>query len=245
MVSKNNINCITVLAMYAVFFLFCLSTSVAFDTSQLDKSAYVNDLADLYSAQEEYVLTDFLSTLSKNYTYEFAVVTVPSLDEDIFDASFQSAEYLGLGRSDVDNGLLLFISRDDRSYFVQIGKGLEGAIPDITVNQVAQSTLIPAFQNGEYAQGTFETLAVFARLAIGDPDTVSKFSEAKQVNYAAIIILIIIVIIVILSIKKSSRRGGGFVPVFYGGNRGFGGSGGNSHSFGGGRFGGGGSGGKW
>ena len=122
---------IYVLAVFialTILLFFCTSVvaSSTFDLASLDKQSFVNDQANLFSTQDKLALEDFLQKLEQNSTLEFAVVTVSSLNgSDIFDISLATAEYLGVGKSDVDNGLLLFISLQDRRILFKLAKGLK------------------------------------------------------------------------------------------------------------------------
>ncbi|NOT89034.1 MAG: YgcG family protein [Lysobacter sp.] len=73
-----------------------------------------------------------------------------------------------LGRSNVDDGVLLLVAKDDREVRIQPGYGLEGAIPDITAGRVIQEYLVPKFRAGDFAGGIGDASAQLVRLIEGE-----------------------------------------------------------------------------
>ncbi len=73
-----------------------------------------------------------------------------------------------LGRSNVDDGVLLLIAKDDREVRIQPGYGLEGAIPDISAGRIIQEYLVPKFRAGDFAGGIGDASAQLVRLIEGE-----------------------------------------------------------------------------
>ena len=227
--------------------MLALSVS-AFDESTLEQR-YVNDFSGTLTDQEIDSIEGFLTLLERNSTLEFAVVLVDTLEGgDVFDASLRAAEYLAVGKSDADNGLVIFIAVSDREYFIQVGQGLEGAIPDIIAGRVGNEVLVPAFQSGNYGQGIYDALQVFAGYALQDESVISAFESSSSSQSDSwkidLIIFIIFITFIIISSRGKGRGGFIFIPGMGGLGKGRGGSGGFG-GFGGGGFGGGGAGGRW
>lgn len=59
----------------------------------------------------------------------------------------------GIGQKGKDNGLLVLISTNDRNWRVEVGRGLEGAIPDALSNRIMESIAKPKFIDGDYNTG--------------------------------------------------------------------------------------------
>lgn len=64
----------------------------------------------------------------------------------------------GIGKSGKDNGVLLVVAIQEREYRFEVGYGLEGDITDIETGLIAQEYLVPAFQNGNYGEGLYDTV---------------------------------------------------------------------------------------
>src|SRR5215467_13510127 len=55
-----------------------------------------------------------------------------------------------IGAKGADNGVALFVFRDQRTIRMEVGYGLEGALPDIEAKHLVEATLVPKFTAGQY-----------------------------------------------------------------------------------------------
>ena len=101
-------------------------------------TGYINDYANVIDAQTKSRLETILTNLKKLADIEIAVVTVPTTNgEDIFDYSLAVARGWGIGSKDGEKlGLLLVVAVNDRKYFTQVSRHLEGDLPDGLVGQI-------------------------------------------------------------------------------------------------------------
>ena len=58
-----------------------------------------------------------------------------------------------IGQASRDNGILLIVFKDDRRLRVEVGYGLEGALPDATANQIINREIVPHFKAGNFDAG--------------------------------------------------------------------------------------------
>ena len=89
--------------------------------------------------------------------------------EAIEPYAVRAFEQFKLGRKGVDDGVLLVVAKDDRKVRIEVGYGLEGAIPDIAAGRVIQEYLAPRFRQGDYAGGITEATAQLVKLIDGEP----------------------------------------------------------------------------
>jgi uncharacterized protein len=248
---------------------FCLLLSCAFSIlawaqnteSPLPKpEGYVNDYANVIDPATRTKMEETLTRLDQQQKIEFSVVTVPTTgDRDIFDYSLAVMRGWGIGSTDKP-GLLLLVAVNDRKYFTQVSRHLEGDLPDGLVGQIQRETLVPAFKSNNYSQGLMNAVQTFIT-TLGekrsfDPasilgDAVSRPSPVRRqrssgggLSTCAIIVIIVIILLVLLSSRGGGGGGGCLNLILLGsifGNSG--GSGWGGGSFGGGGFGGGGGGG--
>ncbi|MBX5480157.1 MAG: TPM domain-containing protein, partial [Pyrinomonas methylaliphatogenes] len=115
---------------------------------------YVNDFAGVIDSQTAARLETLLRNLKERADIEFAVVTVRTTGgEDIFDYSLELARSWGIGSSEGEkNGLLLLVAVDDRKYFIQVSRHLEGDLPDGLVGEIGRR-MRPYFREGRYGEG--------------------------------------------------------------------------------------------
>jgi uncharacterized protein len=101
---------------------------------------------------------------------QLQVLVIPSTaPETIEEYAVRAFESLKLGRKGVDDGLLLVVAKDDRKVRIEVGYGLEGAIPDITAGRVIQEYMVPKFRQGDYAGGIVDATGQLVKLVDGEP----------------------------------------------------------------------------
>src|SRR3990167_9581389 len=101
---------------------------------------------------------------------QLQVLVIPTTaPETIEQYAVRAFESFKLGRKGVDDGLLLIVAKDDRKVRIEVGYGLEGAIPDITAGRVIQEYMVPKFRQGDYAGGIVDATAQLVKLVDGEP----------------------------------------------------------------------------
>ncbi len=101
---------------------------------------------------------------------QLQVLMVPTTaPEAIEPYAVRAFEQFKLGRKGVDDGVLLVVAKDDRKVRIEVGYGLEGAIPDITAGRVIQEYLAPKFRQGDYAGGIRDATSQLVKLIEGEP----------------------------------------------------------------------------
>ncbi len=196
---------------------------------------FVTDQADIFNSEEESQLTQFLNFIEENTTVEIAVVTVLSLEGIPLETyAFELADTKGIGKQDVDNGLLLLIAPTERQYRFEVGYGLEGSLPDILVSRIGEQHFSSTFPEEHYFEGVYGALQDISSILQGNEEVMSQYSsQASPFSFFLVLFILLFVLIIF------GRRFG--PAIFIPGGRHSGGFGG----FGGGGFGGGGSSGKW
>lgn len=101
---------------------------------------------------------------------QLQVLVVPTTQpEDIAQYAVRAFEQWKLGRKGVDDGVLLVVAKDDRRVRIEVGYGLEGAIPDATSIRVIQEYMVPKFRANDYAGGIADATAALVKLIDGEP----------------------------------------------------------------------------
>jgi uncharacterized membrane protein YgcG len=89
-----------------------------------------------------------------NDIVQLGVYVFNDMPLDVFDGT-----QTGIGKSRKDNGVLVLVALDERQWRIEVGYGLEGDITDIETNLIAQKYLVPAFRDGNYDEGLYDTVA--------------------------------------------------------------------------------------
>lgn len=101
---------------------------------------------------------------------QLQVLIVPTTQpEDIAQYAVRAYETYRLGREKTDDGVLVVVAKDDRRVRIEVGYGLEGAIPDAIAARVVQEYLVPKFRAGDFGGGLVDATAALVRLIDGEP----------------------------------------------------------------------------
>ncbi len=116
--------------------------------------ARVTDLTGTLSGTQQQDLERRLREFESRKGSQIAVLMLPSTQpETIEEYSIRVAEAWKIGRAKIDDGVILVVAKDDRKLRVEVGRGLEGAIPDAVAKRVVSDVIAPHFRSGDYYGG--------------------------------------------------------------------------------------------
>ncbi|MCX6316633.1 MAG: TPM domain-containing protein [Bacteroidetes bacterium] len=215
----------------------------------------VNDYASALTAQQAEALEAKLVQYDKRTSNQITVVLVNELEgKSVEDAAMDIGRNWGVGNKDFNNGVVILAAIKDRKITIQVGYGLEGAVPDLTAKTIIDSRIKPNFKAGNYYRGIDESVDDIIKAAEGRYTAPAGYGKKKKGLPIGTIIIIIIILIVIFGSSAGNgtyvSRGGWTGWTGGGGGSGWSGGGGSSGGggfggFGGGSFGGGGASGDW
>jgi uncharacterized protein len=130
----------------------------------------VTDLTATLDAQQIQTLESRLAAFEAKKGAQLAVLIVPSTKpETIEQFSIRVVDAWKLGRKGVDDGALLLIAKDDRALRIEVGYGLEGALPDAIANRIIDEIIVPRFKRGDFYSGIESGLAAMMQVVNGEP----------------------------------------------------------------------------
>lgn len=119
-----------------------------------DPIRFVNDYAGQLQPDQVQKLEKKLSRYSEQSGNQIVVVIVPELDgRSIEEYSLELAESWGIGQVGRDNGILLLTALRERQVRIEVGYGLEGAVPDAIARRVIDGYILPNFKKGDFFTG--------------------------------------------------------------------------------------------
>ena len=226
---------------------------------------FVYDFADVLSVEDEVEFNQLIRSMNDTTPNSMVVVTHPEFATGV-------GEKWGVGDAQFDNGVVLALSPKTAErrgqVFIAVGYGLEGVLPDATVNRIIDNEVIPEFKVGgqdAYAWGIRNALNVLGPLVSGE---IQRYDPVAPLGASGMIVVLLFfgclflfpILVVGLVVRRyarnnnlgalvafmllanrSAKRSRGAFGNFSSGGGGFRGSGG----FSGGSFGGGGAGGSW
>ncbi|SHD77734.1 TPM domain-containing protein [Schnuerera ultunensis] len=224
-------------------------------------SFYVYDEAKIIDNQLEEYIVETNKELYKKIGAQIVVASIMDLENrDIKEYATGLFEKWGIGSREYDNGLLILIAPEEGEIWIEVGYGLEGALPDSKVGNIIKNSILPYFKEDNYSEGILsgfnEIINEVEReynIELGR-DRINEDLYFFNDSYGKISLFhgfgkILLVLGIIIFLFIDFRFFNGFITYsllrgsrFSGSN--FGDRGGRS-SGGGGRSGGGGAGGKW
>ena len=224
----------------------------------------VNDYTGTLTAAQVEALEQKLVQYDDSTSNQVVVVIINTLgDFDVSDYARVLGRKWGVGGKEFNNGVILLVAKSDRKLRIEVGYGLEGAIPDITAKSIIDNDLTPNFKEENYYRGIDQATNSIIKAAAGEYKAPAGYRNKKGKGIPLNTIIIILIILFVLfrgggrntggtySSRRGSRGMGGFpwwIGPFTGGGGGGGGGwsgGGGGGGFGGGSFGGGGASGSW
>jgi uncharacterized protein len=131
--------------------------------------ARVTDLTGTLAVAERRDLESRLAAFEERRGTQIAVLVVPTTKpEEIEQYSIRVAEAWKIGRKGVDDGLIVVVAKKDRRVRIEVGYGLEGAIPDSVAKRVIDEHIVPRFREGDFYGGLRDGVEVLMRLAEGE-----------------------------------------------------------------------------
>ena len=225
---------------------------------------YFNDYAGVVSPAVADRLNLQLAQFERDSSNQVLVVVYPRMQSDssIEDYTRRVAQACGVGQKDRRNGAVLFVFVEDRKMFIQVGYGLEGALPDVTAFDITERHIKPRFRAKDYDGGLTVGVDLIRKAIRGEykgsgKTNAERGSRSSEGGGTAGLLVFLFALVLFLIFVRASRRRGGYRytglggPLITGGWGGSGWSSGSSgggfggFSSGGGSFGGGGAGSSW
>lgn len=168
-----------------------------------------NDYVGLLSRQEIVLMERKLRAYANETSTQIAVVIEKSLNgENVFDYAHRLAVSWGIGGGENDNGILVFVSQEERKISIQTGYGAEGFLPDARAFDIIQNIMIPAFREGNYYQGIDRAVDVIMDLGRGEYTNDQPQKRKANGSSAGFWIFVAIVVMLFFVVAFGRRSGG-------------------------------------
>lgn len=151
-----------------------------------DSSAYVSDPDGILTPAETSRINALMRDVRRSTSAEPMFVIVGNIEPaDIDEFATGLFGAWGLGKSDMDNGVLVLVARDLRRAVIRTGYGLEGVMPDIVCSGILRNRMFPDFKRGDYGAGMVAA-AEAVNTILTNPDAAAEFrSSEKDADFAA------------------------------------------------------------
>lgn len=133
-------------------------------------TARVTDLTGTLSGEAVTRIESKLATLQANKGSQIAVLILPTTQpEEIEQFGIRVMDAWKVGRKGVDDGAILIVAKNDRRVRIEVGYGLEGALPDATANRIIEETIAPHFKLGDFDGGIEAGVDQMIAVVNGEP----------------------------------------------------------------------------
>ncbi len=211
------------LAQVVTAALLLHAVAVAAQVAVPPLTARVTDLTSTLSQDQRSALEQRLAALEARKGSQVAVLLVPTTQpETVEQYAIRVFDAWKLGRKGVDDGALLVIAKNDRKLRIEVGYGLEGAIPDAIAKRIVDEAIVPRFKQGDFYGGITTGVDRMIGLIDGEPFPPPKSRQQTGFGFADFENLLIIGFILVFVIGSFLRAlfgrfvGAGLIGVITG-----------------------------
>lgn len=197
------------MARLAQVVLAALSLYAAAATAQVPVpplKARVTDLTATLSPGERGALEQKLSAFEARKGSQVAVLLVPSTrPETVEQFAIRVFDQWKLGRKGVNDGALLLVAKNDRKLRIEVGRGLEGVLPDAVAKRIIEEEVVPRFKQGDFHGGIAAGVDRMLRVIDGEPlppPPQPQQRGASFFDYADWLIIGLVLVVVISQIAR-------------------------------------------
>ncbi len=129
-------------------FLFLFSATLLAQIEIPTLSQRVTDLTNTLFPEELAALEKKLADFETRKGSQIAVLILPTTEpEDIAAFGIRVADSWKIGRKNIDDGIILIVAKEDRKLRIEVGRGLEGVIPDAIAKRIISEIITPFFKD--------------------------------------------------------------------------------------------------
>jgi uncharacterized protein len=214
---------------------------------------YFNDYADVVTPAQADNFNQTLTAFEQQSSNQVVVAVFPNLPdgEVLEDYTVRVAQAWRAGQKKLSNGVVLLVFVRDHKMRIEVGYGLEGALPDVLGKRILDNEVTPYFKQGNYAAGLGAGIDAICKATRGEykgtaPPANQSFSTVfGSTPIPCLLFVLVFFAFIIVTIIRQGVRGVIYTSGGMSRSGSWGSFGGGSFSGGGGSFGGGGASGSW
>lgn len=147
-----------------------------------------------------------LALLEKETGTQSVVIVIGHIKgDDPYSFGQALADKYHIGHKGRDDGLLVLLCTQDRSYSILVGDGLEGVLPDVVCHQIEQHVMKPLLKQSDWDKALLATINTLDRCIRQDP-TMNSYIETDDDDWIGGVVLGILFIVAIIVVTLLSRR---------------------------------------
>jgi uncharacterized protein len=180
------------------------SADVAGEVAVPPLTARVTDLTGTLSGAAVARIEAKLKDLEARKGSQVAVLIVPTTQpEEIEQYGIRVGDAWKLGRKDVEDGAILLVAKDDRRVRIEVGRGLEGALPDAIANRIVAETITPHFKQNDFDGGVEAGVNQIISVVNGEPLPAPDRKWERHGGLGNLLPVLLIVVVVAGGVLRS------------------------------------------
>ena len=170
---------------------------------------YFNDYAGVVPAATAQRLNTTLEEFERSTSSQILVAVFPQMQSDssIEDYTRRVAEAWRVGQKQRNNGAVLFVFVQDRRMRIEVGYGLEGALPDALAKRIVDDEIAPRFKRGDYDGGLSAGVRAILQATRGE----YKATRRTVPGVFVLLFLLVFLLILLSAFARVARRAAGTV----------------------------------
>jgi uncharacterized protein len=157
-------------------------------------NARVTDLTGTLSQAQQAELESASTAIEHEKGSQVAILILPTTQpETIEQFGIRLAEAWKIGRGGVDDGVIIIVAKEDRKMRIEVGYGLEGAIPDAVAKRIVAEVMAPQFRQGDFAGGLHSAITALGKQIRGEALPAPEAEPMAGVNLDNAIWLLLVV----------------------------------------------------
>lgn len=202
--------CKTLLILLALFLLITSLCQAVYALEPPLLKGRINDYAGMLSPAAAQSLERALAAFEQQTTNQVVLLTVPSLEGDTIEGfAIRVGDTWKIGHKDKGNGVMLILAQKERKIRIEVGTGLQGALPDITAGQIIRNVIGPHLRAGDFDKGISSGLTAIMDAIKGEfkaPPAARTAVKKQQSRFGSLFIWLGGALLVTLLAAAASRR---------------------------------------
>jgi uncharacterized protein len=199
---------------FLLFFLaVCVITVAAAPAAALDVpplKSYVNDYANIIPPAARTQIEAELKAFEQSDSTQFVILTIPSLQGEVLEEfSIKVGEKWKIGQKGKDNGIILLVALQEKKIRIEVGRGLEGRLTDLTAGRIIDLVIKPRFKRDDFAGGFIAGAHAIIDATRGEFKAETRKSTARKKGISPYFTILFFAGVVLLFLGTKSKVLGG------------------------------------
>lgn len=205
---RVSIRPLQILFLYLVMVITLAQHSHALEPPPL--KGRINDYAGMLNLATAQALERSLAAFEQQTTTQVVLLTVPTLAGDTIESfAISVGDAWKIGQKDKGNGVMLILAKKERKIRIEVGTGLQGALPDITASQIIRNVIGPHLRAGDFDKGISSGLTAIMDAIKGEfkaPPNSRPTAKKQQSRFNSLFLWLGGALLVSLLAAAASRR---------------------------------------